>query len=75
MGKVVQFTGLTTLDHEPDQVLEAALGKLDTCVVIGYNKDGSQFFASSSSDGGMCMWLLEQAKAALLNAAASVGGE
>lgn len=66
MSNVVRFTGITTLDLDADHVLESALGKLDGVVVVGFDKDGREYFASSYSDGGDVLWLFERAKKKLL---------
>lgn len=66
MSNVVRFTGVTTLDLDADQVLESALGKLNGVVVVGFNKDGQEYFASSYADGGEVLWLFERAKKRLL---------
>ena len=39
----------------------------DGVVVLGFDDDGELCFASSIADGGTVIWLLEQAKLALLN--------
>lgn len=66
MGEVVDFNGITKLDLDPDRVLDSAKGKLDSAVVIGFDKDGDLYFASSKADGGDVLWLLEKAKKELL---------
>lgn len=65
-SNVVMWNGITKLDLDPDRVLDAALGKLDTVVILGYDKDGDEYFASSVSDGGTVVWLMERAKMKLL---------
>lgn len=69
MNNVVRFTGITKLDIHADHVLESAIGKLEGVVVLGYDKDGQEYFASSYADGGDMLWLLERAKKALLEMA------
>jgi hypothetical protein len=69
MTNVVRFTGITKLDMPADHVLESALGKLEGVVILGYDKDGQEYFASSYTDGGDMLWLLERAKKALLEVA------
>ena len=69
MTNVVRFTGISKLDMPADHVLESALGKLEGVVVLGYDKDGQEYFASSYADGGDMLWLLERAKKALLEVA------
>ena len=66
MGKVVTFTGITKLDLPPDRILDAAVGELEGVVILGYKKDGSEYFASSYADGGDVLWLLERCKKQLL---------
>jgi hypothetical protein len=62
MTNVVDFTGTTTLDLEPDRVLAKAVGELSEVVIVGLDKDGEAFFASSVADGGQALWHLERAK-------------
>jgi len=69
MTNVVRFTGITKLDMPADHVIESALGKLEGVVILGYDKDGQEYFASSYADGGDMLWLLERAKKALLEMA------
>jgi hypothetical protein len=66
MGDVVVLDVVTSLPLPPDRVLEAALGKLQTVVVIGYMEDGNEYFASSESAGPEVLWLMERAKLKLL---------
>ncbi len=65
---VVPFNGDTTLDLNPEMVLEEAKKQdLEKALVIGYVADGSLYFASSSGDLHLALWILEQAKRALLD--------
>lgn len=66
MSKVIPFTGITRLDLDPDRVLEQCKGALEGVVVIGYDAEGAEYFASSYADGGTVLWLLERCKARLL---------
>lgn len=66
MSKVVNFTGITKLDIPADRVLEAAIGILDKVVVMGYDHEGREYFASSIADGGDVLWLPERSKKKLL---------
>ena len=61
MSHVLDFTGITSLDIEPDRILEAAKGELESVVVVGYRKDGREYFASSIADSGTAAWLLSRA--------------
>lgn len=67
MGKVLPFTGVTRLDLPPDRVLESMRGELEGVVIIGYNKEGGEVFASSYADGGTVLWLIERMKKKLLS--------
>lgn len=65
-ANVVIWPGVTKLDLPPDRLLEAAQGKLDSVMVIGYDKEGGFYAASSYADGGDALWLLETCKIRLL---------
>ena len=67
VGKVTILRVLTTLDVPIDRVLEGALAaELDAVVVLGYDKNGDEYFASSNADGGDVVWLMERMKLKLL---------
>lgn len=69
MGDVVNIGCVTRLDLPVDIVLDAAKDTLESVIVIGYAKDGSEYFASTLADGGDVLWLLERCKAALFASA------
>jgi hypothetical protein len=69
MAKVIPFKGITKLDLDPDTILENNKGKLEGVVIMGWDKDGEEFFASSYADGGTVLWLVERLKKALLETA------
>lgn len=64
--KIIPFTGVTTLDIPPDRVLEQAKGRMEGVVIMGWDADGKEYFASSYADGGKVLWLMERCKAILL---------
>lgn len=66
MGEVIYPSIITSLDLPPDRLLEKAIGELDTVVIVGYHKDGSEYFASSVADGSVVNWLLDRCKLKLL---------
>ena len=66
MGKILPFHGLTKLDIPVDRILDGTKGKLDSVVILGYDKDEDEYFASSIADGGEVLWLLERCKIALM---------
>jgi hypothetical protein len=67
MTNVIQFTGITTLNLEPDITLENTKGKLKGFVILGYNLEGEEYFASTYADGGDVLWLIERMKKKLLD--------
>lgn len=63
MGEVVAGRFITTLKTSPDRALEgAAEYGLDSVVIIGLDKDGEFFFASSEPGSADALWFLERAK-------------
>lgn len=65
---VINFGGGTFLDLPPDRVLSAATGKLEGVILLGYDKEGNEYFASSYGDATEILWLLERCKKRLLEA-------
>lgn len=67
MSNVVDLPVITTLPLDPNRVLQKALESgITEVVVLGFTKDGQEYFASSVSDGGAVVWHLERAKMKLL---------
>lgn len=67
MSNVVELECETTLDFPAERILTKALGSdLHTAIVVGFDKDGDLYFASTTADGGTVLWLFEQAKLAIL---------
>ncbi len=66
MSKVIPFSGITKLDLDPDTVLENNKGLLEGVVIMGWDKDGNEVFASSYADGGTVLWLLKRMELLLL---------
>jgi hypothetical protein len=55
------------LDLEAERVLGGAiLAEMSDCMVLGWDKDGDFYFASTFSDGGIALWLMEVAKNRLM---------
>ncbi len=69
MGDVVELGNITKLDLPADRILENTKGKMEGVVILGYDKDENEYFASSYADGGTVLWLLEMAKKRLLDVA------
>ncbi|MFT0140762.1 hypothetical protein [Alloalcanivorax xenomutans] len=67
MGDVTYFNGVTRLPLPAAQILDQAkAANLDLAIVIGYDAEGREYFASSEPDGADVLWLLERCKKALL---------
>ena len=61
------INGITYGDIPVKQVIKGVKeADLTTLVVMGYTKDGEEYFASSCADGGDILWLLERMKLQLL---------
>ena len=75
-GKVLRFTGITSQDHQPEQILEMVMEQdLSEVVVIGTTSAGTFYFASSRSDAGDVLWLLERARHRLMQAVDDFQGQ
>ncbi|MCK5446291.1 MAG: hypothetical protein KAI73_11760 [Rhodospirillaceae bacterium] len=67
-SNVEEFPGVTRLNKDPDSILQGAIGKMETVIVIGYTKEGEdEYFASSCADGGEALWHLMRAQKKLLD--------
>ena len=68
MGKVIDFNGITTLDLDPQRILDAAKKEeLEGVVILGYTKDGDIYFASSYANVPEVNWLIDKCKDTLLS--------
>lgn len=67
-AKVIPIGGVTRLDLPVDQILKKAVGQLEGVVLIGFDKRGELYAASSYADGGEVLWLLEMCKMKMFNA-------
>ena len=66
MTNVVTLPVITRLNLNADRTLESLIGKLDSFVLSGWDKEGNEFFSSTIADGGEVLWLLERCKMALM---------
>lgn len=64
--KIVEFPGITRLDLPVDRVLEGGKDQLESVVIIGYDNNGEEYFASTIASGPEVLWLLERCKQRLL---------
>lgn len=60
MGEVVDLNVIISLPLDPDRVLSKAIGRMDRVIIIGVDKDGYEYFASSEADGGSVLWDIER---------------
>ena len=65
-GKVIVLNNVTRLNLPVDRVLEAAKEQLEGVILIGYTKEGEEYFASTYADGGDVLCLIERFKKQLL---------
>lgn len=65
-AKIIPLGGVTRLDLPVDHILDKAKERLDSVVLMGWDKDGELYFASTIADGGDVLWIMEKCKAALL---------
>ena len=64
---VVPFNGITSINTDPNLVLNIALkAGLKEVVIVGYDDDGTEYFASSLSDAAGALWHLERGKHSLM---------
>lgn len=66
MGEVVDLPVITTLDLDPDRLLQKAISQMQRVLIIGIDKDGEEYFASSVADGGTALWDMERARFKLM---------
>jgi hypothetical protein len=67
LNNVTLFGGVTTQATTPDLVLASAYqADLEHAIVIGYRKDGREYFFSSYADGGAVLWHLARAQHKLM---------
>jgi hypothetical protein len=66
MGDVIIGKFITKLDCPPDRILESAIGEVTDAIIVGWDKNGDLYFASSIGDCPEVLWLLELAKKGLL---------
>ena len=66
MAKIIPLNNITYLDIPPDRILENLIGKLNSVVILGYDKEDNEYFSSSIADGADVNWLLDKFKKQLL---------
>lgn len=58
---------VSKIEAQPDDVLRHSIGQLQSCIVIGFDKDGEEYYASSIADGATALWLLARMQHLLLS--------
>lgn len=67
-GNVHVMPVVTTHDIPADRILRAALkAGMSKVVILGYDAEDDEYFASSVSDGGTVLWLMERCKKKLID--------
>lgn len=67
-NNVVILGGITRLDVPVERIIDAAKAEdLDNIVILGYDKEGNEYFASSIASGPDVVWLFERAKKKLMD--------
>jgi hypothetical protein len=67
LGEVVYPPFVTCLDIPAERVVEAAKeADLESVVVLGYDRDGDEYFASSFAGSPEVIYLMERLKKKLL---------
>jgi hypothetical protein len=67
MTNILPFNTKTTLDLDPDEVLENLKGKLTGFILAGRGVDGEYFYSSTLSLKSDSLWFAEKFKTAILN--------
>ena len=65
MGEVIIAPFITRLDVPVERILDGAQG-LASIVIMGYDQEGNEYFASSIASGDEVLWLMERSKMKLL---------
>lgn len=66
MGDVIEGRFVTKADISPDSMLEAAIGQLDEVIIVGTDKNGDLYLATSDGSIPNAMFLLKLAEVRLL---------
>ncbi len=70
MGEVIIMPVVSTIDQPAERILQEAIKTgMKHVVIVGYDDDGKEYFASSYADGGDALWALQRASLRLLRIA------
>lgn len=60
-AEIIFWQGATKLDLPAERVLQRAIdADLDGVVIVGYGKDGQEYFASTWADAAQASWHLQR---------------
>ena len=69
-AEIIELNMVTKIDLPAERVLRKAIeAGVQSCVVVGYDANGEEYFCSSIADGGTAIWLMERCKLKLLRMA------
>lgn len=69
-AEVIELNMVTKIDLPAERVLRKAIeANVQSCIVLGYDENGEEYFCSSIADGGTVVWLMERCKSKLLRIA------
>lgn len=60
LGNVVSAPIISRVDCSADDTVREALGKLDAVVIVGYDREGNEYYASNVADGANALWHLQR---------------
>jgi len=63
---VVEFTGTTVGDIDPDKVIEASKGQLESVIILGVDKETGDYYFVSSTKKNETLWIVEKFKQYLM---------
>jgi hypothetical protein len=66
LSNVIKAPIISRIDTDADSVLRDTIGKLDEVIIVGYDKNGNEFYASNVADGTNALWHLQRATYNLL---------
>lgn len=69
MGDVVRLRCITTLPLPVTRIIDDTPRDLSEIIVIGIDKEGDFYIATSEADGGNVLWWIEMAKRKLIDTA------
>jgi hypothetical protein len=73
---VIRWPGISSLPTSPSRILEdATAANLGSVVVLGFDADGGEYFASSEADGAQALWHLERARHKLMQVVDRMSGD